>query len=394
MKSIPSALIVFLKEVRENLRDRRTVINTLLTGPLLAPAIFVLIINATISRELDKAERALPVPVIGAEHAPNLIAALTQQNIEIKDAPADPERAVRDMDADLVLRTPAEFGDSWKKGEPAQVELIYDASRREAQTSVGRLRGALEAYSQRTGAMRILARGLSPSIIRPYVVADRDQSTAQTRSGTLFAMLPYFFILGAFIGGMALAIDTTAGERERQSLEPLLVNPVSRSQLLIGKLLATSLFALTSVLLGIIAFSVVGRFLPTEKLGMSLEIGFHFGWTVLLVMLPLIVLIATLQTLAAAFAKSFREAQTYLSLLMFVPAVPTMMLSLFPVKTEAWMYAVPLMGQQIVITRLMRGDEVAPGELGLCFACTAAAALVVYALTVAIYRGERLAIST
>jgi sodium transport system permease protein len=394
MKSMPSALIVFLKEVRENLRDRRTVINTLLTGPLLAPAIFVLIINATISRELDKAERPLPVPVIGAENAPNLVAALKQQNIEIKDAPADPERAVRDMDADLVLRIPAEFGDSWKKGEPAQVELIFDASRREAQTSVGRLRGALENYSQRTGAMRLLARGLSPSVIRPYVVADRDQSTAQTRSGTLFAMLPYFFILGAFIGGMALAIDTTAGERERQSLEPLLINPVSRPQLLIGKLLATSLFALTSVLLGIIAFSFVGRFLPTEKLGMSLDIGFHFGWTVLLTMLPLVVLIATLQTLAAAFAKSFREAQTYLSLLMFVPAVPTMMLSLFPVKTETWMYAVPLMGQQITITRLMRGDDVAPFELGICFACTAAAALVVYLLTVMVYRGERLAIST
>jgi len=112
------------------------------------------------------------------------------------------------------------------------------------------------------------------------------------------------------------------------------------------------------------------------------------------VMLPLVVLIAPLQTLAAAFAKSFREAQTYLSLLMFVPAVPTMMLSLFPIKTEMWMYAVPLMGQQIVITRLMRGDDVAPSELAICFACTAAAALVVYALTVTIYRGERLAIST
>jgi sodium transport system permease protein len=139
---------------------------------------------------------------------------------------------------------------------------------------------------------------------------------------------------------------------------------------------------------------VVGRFLPTEKLGMSLEIGCHFGWTVLLVMLPLVVLIASLQTLAAAFAKSFREAQTYLSLLMFVPAVPTMMLSLFPVKTEAWMYAVPLMGQQIVITRLMRGDAVSPTGLGICLACTGAAALVVYLLTVTIYRGERLAIST
>jgi len=388
-----SAMIVFLKEVRENLRDRRTVINTLLTGPLLAPVIFVLIINGIVARELDKADKALQVPVAGAEYAPNLIAALKQQNIEIKDAPADAERAVREMDADLVLRIPKSYADSWSKGESAQVELIYDASQRDAQGSVGRLRAALEGYSQRGGALRLLARGISPAVIRPLVVADRDQSTAQTRSGTLFAMLPYFFILGAFIGGMALAIDTTAGERERQSLEPLLVNPVARGKILIGKLAATSAFALISVLLSIVAFAVVGRFLPTEKLGMSLELGVHFAALTMLVMLPLVFLISTLQTLAAAFAKSFREAQTYLSLLMFVPAVPTMLLSLFPIKTQTWMYAVPLMGQQITITRLMRGETITAEQLGLCFACTAAAGLLVYLITAQIYRGERLAIS-
>ena len=389
-----SALVVFLKEVRENLRDRRTVLNTLVTGPLLAPVIFALIINGVVARELDKAERPLPVPIVGAANAPNLVAALKQQNIEVKDAPSDPERAVREMDADLVLRIPDGFDASWKKGEPAQVELIYDASQRDAQGSVARLRGALEQYSQRNGALRLLARGIAPSTIQPVVVADRDQSNAQARSGTLFAMLPYFFILGAFIGGMALAIDTTAGERERQSLEPLLVNPVSRGRILIGKLAATSTFALTSVLLSIVAFSLVGRLLPTDKLGMSLEIGTRFASTTMLVMLPLVFLIATLQTLAAAFAKSFREAQTYLSLLMFVPAVPTMLLSLFPVKTEMWMYAVPLMGQQITITRLMRGDFVAPEQLAVCFVATAAAAVVVYMATIAVYRGERLAIST
>ena len=396
MKSelLGSILVVFLKEVRENLRDRRTVLNTLLTGPLLAPVIFALIINGVVARELDKAERPLPVPVIGAEHAPNLVAALKQQSIEIKPAPADPERAVREMDADLVLRIPADFAESWHKGEPAQVELIYDASQRDAQGSVNRLRGALESYSQRNGALRLLARGLSPAMARPVVVADRDQSTAQMRSGTLFAMLPYFFILGAFIGGMALAIDTTAGERERQSLEPLFVNPVSRATILTGKLAATSLFALTSVLLGIVAFSLVGRALPTEKLGMSREIGLHFALMTMFVMLPLVFLIATLQTLAAAFARSFREAQTYLSLLMFVPAVPTMLLSLFPVKTQTWMYAVPLMGQQITITRLMRGDPVTAEQLASCFVCTTIAALLAYAVTAAIYRGERLAIST
>jgi sodium transport system permease protein len=114
----------------------------------------------------------------------------------------------------------------------------------------------------------------------------------------------------------------------------------------------------------------------------------------MLVMLPLVFVIATLQTLAAAFAKSFREAQTYLSLLMFVPAVPTMLLSLFPVKTESWMYAVPLMGQQITITRLMRGDLVTPSQLGISFVATLLTALVVYAITAMVYRGERLAIST
>ena len=159
------------------------------------------------------------------------------------------------------------------------------------------------------------------------MIAGRDQSTPQSRSGGLFAMLPYFFILGGFIGGMALAIDTTAGERERQSLEPLLANPVPRWQILVGKLAATTAFAITTVLLGIVAFAVVGRLMPTERIGMTLDIGPGFVARTMLVMLPLAVLLATLQTLVAAFARSFREAQTYVSLLMFVPIIPVMLLS-------------------------------------------------------------------
>jgi sodium transport system permease protein len=388
-----SALTVFWKEVRENLRDRRTIINTLLTGPLFAPLVFVLIINTAVTREIEKADKPLPLPVIGAERAPNLVDALKQHGVEIKPAPDDPERAVRDTDADVVLRIPTSYVEAWNKGEPAQVELIYDESQRDAQGSVGRLRALLENYGQRTGALRLVARGLSPDVIRPLVVADRDQSTAQSRSGTMFGMLPYFFILGVFVGGMALAIDTTAGERERQSLEPLLVNPVSRTWILAGKLAATCVFALTTLLISIVAFSIAGQFLPTEKLGMSLEIGPRFAVLTLFAMLPLVLLLATLQTLAAAFAKSFREAQTYLSLLMFVPVIPTLMLSVFPIKTQTWMYAVPLMGQQIAITRLLRGDAVAMRDLALCFACTAIAALLVFAFTARIYRSERLAIS-
>ncbi len=388
-----SALIVFLKEVRENLRDRRTMINTLFTGPLMAPLIFVLSINTVVTHELDKAERPLTLPVIGAEYAPNLIEALRQQRVEIKPGPADAERAVREQDADVVLRIPAKYADDWNKGQPAQVEIVYDESQRDAGSSVNRVRGMLDHYGEHSGALRLLARGLSPTVMRPLVVAERDQSTPQARSSLMFAMLPYFFILGAFIGGMALAIDTTAGERERQSLEPLLANPVPRGQILAGKLGATTAFATTTVMLSIIAFSIAGHFMPTERIGMVLTIGMRFLVSTLFVMLPLAMLLASLQTMVAAFARSYREAQTYLSLLMFVPVIPTLMLSIMPIKAKLWMYAVPLMGQQVAITRLLRGDVVASSALLLCFVCTAVAALLVYFVTSRIYNSEKLAIS-
>jgi sodium transport system permease protein len=318
---------------------------------------------------------------------------LQQHNVEIKPAPDDPERAVREQDADVVLRIPPRFAEAWAKGEPAEVELVFDASQREAGSSVERLRGLLENYTARTGALRLLARGLSPTLLHGVVIAERDQSTPQSRSGVLFAMLPYFFILGVFIGGMALAIDTTAGERERQSLEPLLANPVPRWQILTGKLAATTSFALATLLLGILAFAAVGQFLPTERINMHFEIGPGFVVRVLFVMLPLGILLAALQTLVAAFAKSYREAQTYLSLLMFVPVVPTLILSVLPIPTRFWMYAVPLLGQQTVITRLLRGDAVPGVGLVVDFAATALAAVLACVVTARVYQSERLAIS-
>lgn len=388
-----ASLIVFLKEVRESLRDRRTVINTLITGPLIAPLLFLIVINTAVTHAVEQAQKPLTLPVVGAQYAPELIAQLRQSNVDIKPAPADPERAVREQDVDVVLRIPPAYPSAWRRGEPAQVELIYDQSQRDSSSAATRLRAILQGLSTRTGRLRLLARGLSPTILDALVEADRDQSTPQSRAGALFAMLPYFFIIGALIGGMALAIDTTAGERERQSLEPLLANPVPRWRILTGKLGATTAFAMTTVLLSILAFAVVGRFLPTEKIGMTLAIDAHFILYTLVAMLPLAALLAALQTFVAAFARSYREAQTYLSLLMLVPIVPSIMLSILPFKTAAWMYAVPLLGQQLIVTRLVRGDLVTASQLGLCFACTAIAALLACALTARVYQSEHLAIS-
>ncbi|HEX5961228.1 MAG TPA: ABC transporter permease [Rhodanobacteraceae bacterium] len=386
-------LTVWWKEVRENLRDKRTVFSALVYGPLFGPILFVVLMNTMVGREIKKAEGPLKVPVIGAEYAPNLIDALRQQGLVPQPPLADPDRAVRERNADVVLRIPADYGKAWTRGEPAQVEVIFDASQQGSSTPTRRLEGMLKKYNREQGALRLLARGLSPSVGVPLVVSERDQSTPQSRAGMLLSILPYFFVLAIYIGSMYLAIDLTAGERERQSLEPLFANPVARWRILLGKLGAISAFSLASLVLTAVAFSIAGRFLPAEKLGMAFDLGPGFIADAILLELPLIAVFAVLETLVAAFAKSYREAQTYLSLLMIVPILPSILMMLMPVKPARWMYAVPLLGQQVGITDLLRGVPVSAGEVGLALVCGLAFAVLIGLVTAFVYRSERLAIS-
>lgn len=388
-----TTLTVFVKEVKENLRDRRTIMSALIIGPLLGPLIFVMMMSTVLTRELNKADQPVKVPVIGAQYAPNLIDALKQQGLVPRPAIADPETAVRNRDADVVLRIPKDFGDTWRKGETSQVELIYDSSQSDNASSVGRVKGMLESYSRRQGAMRLVARGLAPAMMAPVAIDERDQSTPQSRAGLMFGVLPYFFVLTAFVGGMYLAIDLTAGERERQSLEPLFANPVPRWKILLGKLGAICVFSLLSLLICVFAFGFCGKLLPIERLGMRMDMGVAFASQLLLMMLPLVMLLACLQTLVAAFAKSYREAQTYQSILMMIPLIPSVLLTATPMKIADWMFYVPLLGQQVGIMRLLRGELVTAAQIASCVVAGLAVALLVMGVTAWVYRSERLAIS-
>jgi sodium transport system permease protein len=390
---VNASWVVFIKECRESLRDRRVLINSLLLGPLIGPVLFLVLMRLVVGRELHKAEQPLPVVVIGAERAPELLAALRQMGLRQLPPVAEPEQAVREQRIDLALRIDADYLAAWRGGHPAQVELIYDSSRREAQRDVERLRGMLATYSNRSGALRLLARGLAPAISTPLVLASRDVATPQARGALLFAMLPYILVLTMFIGGMWLAIDSTAGERERLSLEPLLINPVPRDRILLGKLLATASFSLTSLTLGLLAFLLAGRFMPTEELGLSLALGPHFFAVALPVLLPLVLLVGITQIFIAAFARSVREAQTYLGLAQLVPVIPSIVLSVLPVKAQLWMYAVPLLGQQLAIMRLLRAETVPGIALALSVVATALAALAVFLVARRLYESERLAIT-
>jgi sodium transport system permease protein len=388
-----AALVIYLKEVRESLRDKRVLLNALLLGPLLGPLLFVVILRITIGTELDRAERPLPVVVIGAQHAPNLLDVLKQQGLVVQPPVKDVEAAVRDQRVQLALRISDSFSDDWSAGRPAQVEIIFDSSRRDNGGQVARLRGMLSYFSRRTSAMRLVARGVAPTVGVPLVISDRDQATAQARGALLFAMLPYFLILTSFIGGMWLAIDSTAGERERQSLEPLLANPVPRGQILLGKLFAAASFSFTSLTLGLTAFAVAARFLPTQKLEMSLDLGPRVIVTILPIMIPLVLLIVVTQMVVSAFAKTYREAQTYLGLLQLLPVIPSILLSVMPVAPQLWMYSIPLIGQQLAVMQMLRGEDLAAGPLTLCTVMTFVALAVMFSIVRRIYQSERLAVN-
>ena len=150
------ALAVYVKECRESLRDRRVLLNALVLGPLLGPLLFVGLLRFTIGHELEQADKPLPVVIIGAERAPNLVAALQQQGLQALPPLSDVETAIREQRISLALRITEQFAEDWRAGRPAQVDIIYDSSQRQGGSQVQRLHGMLENYSQRTGAMRLI----------------------------------------------------------------------------------------------------------------------------------------------------------------------------------------------------------------------------------------------
>jgi len=385
--------IVWWKEILENLRDRRTVISTFVFGPLFGPVLIAGFMAFAINQDVKRAEKDLEIPVIGAEHAPNLIAFLEQSGIKVVAAPADPKSAVRKREVDVVLTIPASYADEWRGGERARVELILDRSQMQAQQSIARLSETLLRYGQMTAAQRLLIRGIEPEVIAPIEIASLDQSTPQSRAGMLLAFFPYILILTVFAGASYLAIDTTAGERERHTLEPLLINPVSRASVMLGKLCATATFAFISLILCIVAFAFTIQLVPTGKLGITIVLGAREGLLLFLITAPIALVGAALQVMLAAFSKSYREAQTYLSLLVLLPALPSMIMAVNPIKAQEWMYAVPLLSHQLLIEQAVKGDVVETGHLLTSMLVTLLVAAVFAWMASRLYHRERLAIS-
>lgn len=383
--------IVFAKEMLENLRDRRVILSAFLFGVLLAPVIFGLTTSLASRRVVESQDKPLRLSVSGAAHAPNLVHFLEENGAQIKTVAMAPDEAISEVRAgreDLVLLIDAEYGRKLQAGEPAPLDLVVDTANNQTGASADRARRLLEAYGGQLASLRLLVRGISPEVVRPVDVRTLDVATPAGRSLLILGMMTYFSFMSMLVGGFYLAIDTTAGERERGSLEPLLGLPVKRAELIVGKMLATSAFMSISLLLTLTAFGIVLQFIPLEALGMSANFGPGVVLAMFAVMLPFVPLGAGLMTAVASFTRSNREAQSWLSVVMLLPIAPIMFAVVNGTKPSATLMTIPSLSQHLLATSLMRGDSIPPLHALISAGTTLLLGAVLVGLAIRLYQRE------
>ena len=383
---------VVRKELLDISRDHRTLLLGLLMGPLLMPLLILGMGAISENRSKTQLEEVLEIPVVGAAEAPNLLAFLASQGIRSKPAPEDLAAAIARQDVDVALRIDPGYADDWRAGRPATVEILHDSTRRNAEIPTARVVRALATYGDQVGALRLYARGIDAAVARPVAAASLDMATPEAKRGMLLGLLlPYFLIMSAFLGGMALILDATAGERERQSLEPLLATPASRAAIVSGKLAAACVLGMSTLLLTLLALKLSSLVGTTTAEAMDVRAS-AIG-KMLLVLLPMVFIGNALLTYLAAAAKSMKEAQSHMSWLVLLPMLPTIVLMANPIKTQLWQFAVPFLAQNQLLLMIIRAEPISAQVWAIYLAAGFGLAAVLWYAAVRRYHQEKLAIS-
>ncbi len=392
--SIRRVWVVLRKEITDSLRDWRSVSSSLLT-PIFMPVFLIALIMVVGKSVLkESVETSLQLPVMGAEYAPGLMDYLQQNGVNVLPPPQDAHEAVRQGQMNVVLVIPDGYGEKLAKGQPATLELVMDSSRSSAAVDVQRARGLLNGYNATIAALRLQARGVNPGITRPLVVDMVDMATPESQAIIFLNMLPFLLIMTIFLGGLNVIIDTTAGERERGSLEPLLVNPAQRAEMVLGKLGAALPFGVFSVGLTLVLFGIGFNVIPLEEyVGFKMTINPGVLLTLFGICLPMVLFASALQMIVASFTRSYKEAQTYLSFLPLVAGLPGAFLAFLPVKATQEIMLIPMYGQSILINQFLRGETVPGSYLTTSILATLGIAVVLIFVAMRLYMREQILFS-
>lgn len=381
--------IVFAKESIDNLRDRRSLMLALFY-PVIGALLLGLLVGFVGGMFRGQSHSSLTLPVKGAERAPELIAFLKAKGITVSPAPNDPRQEVRKGSADAVLVIPKGHKVDFAALRPAAVHIVVNATRLSTVIKVARVMEHVRAYDRQVGQARLADHGIAPEIATPFKIRSINVGRSRNLAGFFLNMLPPFIIFTIFVGGVYLAIDTTAGERERGSLEPLLANPVPRWAFMLGKAMATFAFTLTAVVVQLLAFKLMFEYIAAGEFGIKVNPDLMAFIAVALISLPLIGFAVALQIIVATVSSSYKETQTYLGLLPLLPSLPGMILVFVPIKAQIWMMAIPTFGQILLIGRQMRQEPTVWADIAVSVGTTSLITALLLYIAARLYNRDQM----
>ena len=383
--ALARTIAILRKELLDTLRDRRTGTVTLLSAILAGPIFLLLIFNLMASQA--EHAREMTLPVIGAEYAPAVVAFLQRQQVSVTKAPADYDAQIRRGDLDVVLVIDASFGKDVEQGKPGTVQLVFDRSRDRARPSIDQAESLLRGYNRLWGDQRLMLRGVTTSVANPLLIETADLATPQQSGALVLFLVAYYGLFASVMGGMAVALDTTAGERERQSLEPLLMTPARPAEIVIGKWLAVCAFDALVVTLTLTGFYLTLAFAPLPPVGVPFLFGAREFGRFLLVLVPMVLMLPAILLYVGSRARAYKEAQANVSVLLFVVSLIPLVQLFMQRKEPGWLMLVPVSAQYSLLNTSLRGE--APALAPLALSWLAPAALIVIALVAVARRLSR-----
>ncbi len=352
--------IVFGKELKDALRDKRSVMAAMsyaFFGPLLmAVAFYVLISQLTDTSDVK-------INIEGAEHAPSFVAHLNTQGVvqREEDWPAGQQP--------ITLAISPEWAEDVATAQPARVTLTADFSSQKQRTDLRRVERAVETYTAQLSYIRLQMRGIDPKITQGVNLVKHDTATKGSKAAILLGSVLIFILLSVFFSGMNVAIDISAGERERNSLELLLSQPLTTHQLVWGKALAASAFAMFGGVLSAVLIPFIFKLLPLHEIGISIALAWPMILLIMALLIPLALLATALQLFVSFRAKSFKEAQTYISLLLMAPMLVVFGVEFARVKNQI-LYYLPLTGQHQALLDIIKGESLQWGAMAVSAVAT------------------------
>ena len=389
--------VVYRKELTDSLRDRRTVVS-MIAVPILLMPLLTIGLGVLSAAVMGRAMQEMPaVMVLGGEDSPRVMAALRSLG-DIRILPAAPDYAEQIVNKRVraAVEIPRDFDAAIERGEPATVRIYMHAGELRSGFSVTRLQNFFRNFRERTVRQRLEARGLPRTLVEPFRVEEQNVAPPEKVSGAVLGgLIPYFVIVLCLIGAMYPAMDLTAGEKERGTMETILCSPVSRVHLVLGKFLMVLTASLASALLSMISMGATfeagrGLLQNLEQFdGATLALQFSFGAmaAVFLMVVPLAVLFSAALLTIALFAKRYKEAQSYLSPLTILVVLPAVVSALPGVELNAGLSLIPVLNVSLVSKEIVAGTY-HWNYIVLIFASSCAYAAAALAVAIHLFQRE------